>query len=100
MGQVSRVLRRGVGCYFHWCPACLELHPLPDGWEFDGNLESPTFKPSFKHTWNGHRTGLGEVNEVCHYVLTSGVLHFCGDCTHKLAGISEPLPELPERHRD
>ena len=25
------------------------MHKLPDSWKFDGNLESPTFTPSFKH---------------------------------------------------
>lgn len=89
MNQVSRVLRRSEGRYFHWCPGCEEMHPLPDRWTFDGNLEAPTFSPSFKHT-------LGGDGGVCHYVLTAGQLHFCDDCTHKLAGQTVPLPALPE----
>lgn len=65
------------------------MHPLPDsGWTFSGNTDSPTFSPSFKHTW-------GE-NKVCHYILTDGVLQFCGDSNHELAGQSIPLPDLPE----
>jgi hypothetical protein len=108
MGQVSSKLRRGEGCYFHWCPACQELHPLPDSWQFNGNLESPTFTPSFKHSGfqrvfvNGAWTGewVRDINGntipfVCHYVLTAGVLNFCGDCTHELAGKSVPMPDLP-----
>ena len=64
------------------------MHPLPDGWTFDGNLEAPTFSPSFKHTWQNGR--------VCHYILTAGMLNYCGDSTHALAGQSIPLPVLPE----
>lgn len=113
MGQVSSKLRRGEGQYFHWCPACEEMHPLPDGWTFDGNLESPTFSPSFKHTgkqcvvvngeWTGEwvRDAAGNpVDWCCHYILTAGVLNFCGDCTHAMAGQSVPLPPLPDHLAD
>jgi Family of unknown function (DUF6527) len=86
MSQVSSKLRRGEGRYFHWCPGCVETHPLPDGWAFDGNLDSPTFTPSFKHDWGN--------GKVCHYILTAGVLNFCSDSTHGLAGQSVPLPDL------
>lgn len=89
--QVSSKLRRSTTGLMCWCPACEEMHPLPDSWTFDGNLESPTFSPSFKHTTS---------NTVCHYVLTAGVLNYCGDCTHAMAGQSVPLPELPEWLRD
>lgn len=110
MSRVSSKLRRRTDGYAHWCPACGELHPLPDSWKFDGNLESPTFTPSFKHTgkqaivdargeWTGEWRCDAEgkaLDGVCHYVLTAGVLNFCGDCTHEMAGKSVPLPVLPE----
>lgn len=89
------------------------MHRLPDSWKFDGNLESPTFSPSFKHTgmqtvkvdgkWTGEwvRDAAGKpVPNVCHYILTAGVLNFCGDSTHALAGKSVPLPSLPEGFAD
>jgi hypothetical protein len=102
------------------------MHPLWDSWTFDGNLQSPTFTPSFKHEgvkgildndkWNGEFVkGIldngkwnGEfvkengkpVKFVCHYILTAGVLNFCADCTHALAGQSVPLPVLPPEMRD
>jgi hypothetical protein len=94
MGQVSSTLRRGDGCYFHWCPGCEEMHPLPDGWTFDGNLEKPTFAPSFKHSWGGRP------DVCCHYILTAGILNYCADSTHELAGKSVPLPPLPEWLKD
>jgi hypothetical protein len=85
------------------------MHPLPDKWTFDGNLENPTFTPSFKQSgikteyvngkWTGEwiRDAQGNtVPFVCHYILTSGQLHFCDDSTHALAGKVVPLPDLPE----
>jgi hypothetical protein len=109
MGQVSSVLRRATGCYMHWCPGCEEMHSLPDGWAFDGNIESPTFSPSFKHEglkqifadgrWTGEweRDAAGSpIPFICHYVLTAGILNFCNDCTHALAQKAVPLPNLPD----
>lgn len=113
MSQVSSRLRRVAGGYAHWCPGCEEIHRLPDGWEFDGNLEAPTFRPSFKHEghitekvdgkWTGDwvRDGNGNlVPFVCHYVVTSGAIQYCADSTHSLAGKTIPMPVLPEHLRD
>jgi hypothetical protein len=94
--QVSKFFRRAEGRFHHWCPACQEMHQLPDSWTFNGNLESPTFTPSFKHTGHGEQG----VERTCHYVLTDGILNFCGDCTHALAGQAVPLLELPVELRD
>ena len=103
MSQVSSTLRRasevfgaGVDGYVHWCPACEEAHRLPGSWTFNQGLEKPTFTPSFKHTISfGHKP-----DKICHYIVTDGVLNYCGDCTHALAGKSVPLPDLPEHLRD
>lgn len=93
MTDAAPVLRFIDGRPFHWCPACERLHALPSDtgrWTFDGNCEKPTFSPSFRHNW-----GKGGAR-VCHYVLTAGVLNYCGDCTHPMAGQSVPLPPIPE----
>lgn len=113
MGQVSKFLRKTTQGHAHWCPACKEMHPLPDSWQFDGNVDSPTFTPSFKHEgmktvrdekgrWTGEWVMIDgkPVPEVCHYILTRGILNFCGDCTHSMAGQSVPMAELPEWHQD
>ena len=92
MSQVSSKLRRAVGAYIHWCPGCEEMHQLPDSWQFDGNLEEPTFSPSFRHSgYSSHHQP-----RICHYTLVKGILNFCGDSTHQLAGMSVPLPSLPK----
>lgn len=94
--QVSSKLRRSKTAY-HWhCPACDEMHPLPDDWEFDGDLERPTFKPSFRHTWGVRESTL----RTCHYVVTAGRVAYCDDSTHGLAGQTIDMPELPEAYRD
>lgn len=107
MGQASATLRRVGGGWMHWCPGCDESHILPDGWTFDGNVERPTFTPSFKHTfhrfdaYDARGLGLGERREVvCHYIVTAGRLNFCGDCFHRLSGQSVPIPALPDRLKD
>ena len=113
MSQISSKLRRVDGGFAHWCPGCQEMHRLPDSWTFDGNLENPTFTPSFRHSgvkreyvdgeWMGEwvRDAQGNpVPFVCHYYLTSGQLQFCDDSTHTLAATTVPLPELPEWLKD
>ena len=91
MGQVSRKLRRYETGYAHWCPACEEMHVLPDGWSFNSDLEEPTFLPSFLHSGYSAKHD----NFVCHYILTAGVLHFQGDCTLEFRGKSVPRPLMP-----
>lgn len=115
MSQVSPFLRRSVRGYTHWCPGCKEMHTLFDSWTFVNNdLNKPTFSPSFRHS--GFKTindeygnWLGEwerdannkpIPDVCHYILTDGILNYCNDCTHELKGQSVPLPELPIWLRD
>jgi|HubBroStandDraft_2_1064218.scaffolds.fasta_scaffold387948_1 hypothetical protein len=113
MNQVTSKLRRAEGVYHHWCPGCNEMHSLPDSWTFNGNLESPSFSPSFKHDflrrefkdgkWTGQWLRDGNGNTIpycCHYVLTDGRLNFCDDCTHPLSGQTVDLPLLPEGLQD
>ena len=108
MSQAGTKLRRGQTGYFHWCPGCEEMHPLPDRWTFNGDVERPTFSPSFLHTVTTYAggvdaqgIGIGERRQGrCHYILTDGVLNFCSDSTHALAGQAVPLPVLPEHLRD
>ncbi len=92
MSQIPTKLRRGTNAYFHYCVGCECLHPLPDSWTFDGNIASPTFSPSFLHSWGDDR--------VCHYFITAGHVHYCGDCTHSLAGQTVPIAELPLDYQD
>lgn len=87
---------------------------MPDkGWLFNGDVNSPTFTPSFRHNgmqtvkiqgeWTGEwvRDAAGNpIPETCHYNLTAGVLQFHGDCTHALRGQNVPLPPIPANLSD
>jgi len=114
--QIGSKLRSVVSGYGHWCPACEWLHIIhvqpkrwdgeqfvdTDGprWQFDGNFEAPTFRPSVRITYNGAdadqvRDGRRAPAACCHYVIVGGVIDFCSDSTHALAGQKVPLPDLP-----
>ena len=113
--QVSPILRSaGNGRYFHWCPACEEMHQIysVSGWTFNGDLEKPTFSPSFKH--GGNRTvnvdgrwagewvrdaGGNLVDGTCHYIITDGRIQFCPDSWHKRSDIVS-MPLIPAHLRD
>lgn len=88
----------------HWCPACEEVHqfaiesPNSSGaiWQWNGDTEKPTFTPSMLIRWGKQADPKCEVNGgICHYILTDGIINYCGDCTHAMAGQSVPLPDWP-----
>lgn len=86
----------GSAYYSHWCTACRHCHTYQIGggrtWAFDGNVDNPTFAPSmleFVTRKDGSRQTL------CHYFLTAGVLKYCGDSPHALAGKDVPLEDIP-----
>lgn len=95
MVLISPVLARSVGLgYIHWCPGCDGYHLIwvdkpceatGAKWTFDGNVSSPTFSPSIN------------IVGVCHYFIRNGMIEFCGDCTHALAGKTVALPKMPDR---
>jgi hypothetical protein len=82
------------GVFLHWCAGCLKSHEIDvfnenhHCWTFNGNIDYPTFRPSMKI----HDQEL----MVCHYNLVEGVVHYFGDCTHKLAGKSVALSLIPK----
>lgn len=88
------------------------MHPLPDGWAFNGDVNKPTFSPSFKHSgirqvmlngrWTGewHRGADGKpLDGTCHYIITDGQIHFCADSWHKRTD-TIPMPPIPEHIAD
>jgi len=86
--------------YGFTCPGCKHTHLLPVGvgdghtharWEFNGDLEAPTFSPSILAQWE-NRKG----KRVCHSFVKAGQIQFLNDCTHELAGQTVPLPPCAE----
>lgn len=92
-----------------YCPGCKCCHGFPiagpsydrtrtrldriPAWDWNGNLEKPTFSPSLRCYYT-HPQTKQEVT-TCHLILTDGMIHFCADCQHELKGKVVPLPEIP-----
>lgn len=84
---------------FH-CPGCKYGHGIrsappknPDYpnqavWTFNGDLEKPTFSPSYL-------TGTKNFTERrCHSYIKDGMIEFLSDCWHPLAGQTVELPDI------
>lgn len=65
-------------------------------WQFNGDLENPSFQPSLLNTLpEGTRSdGTKRPRKVCHLYVTNGVIEYCGDCTHPLSGLKVPMKEV------
>jgi hypothetical protein len=90
--------------YLFWCPGCgcghvyhvkaEEGRPGSPVWGFNGNMEKPTFTPSLLN-WHDGYPAENIPPKRCHINLTDGIINYCGDCTHQLAGKSVPMEEIP-----
>jgi len=67
-----------------WCPACDGIHVYDERWDFNGDIEKPTFHP-------GHVATSTVSKDLCHSVLEDGELKYFEDCSHQLAGKSVQL---------
>lgn len=102
MGNVLNPVEGGG--FTFWCLGCEEEHQINTGkdrWEFNGDLEKPTFTPSYL-TWldpnpeadpkfdtkGKYRNGFR-----CHSYITDGKIQYLEDCTHKLAGQTVEMKE-------
>ena len=96
-----------------WTPSGMERSPHEAGraaWNFNGNLDRPTFAPSLLWRTGHFVTGTppsdcrlckGAAAErrtsycgVCHSFVRDGRIEFLSDCTHALAGQTVDLPEI------
>jgi len=85
--------------YLFKCPACpdnhafwVRPHKAPNGasWDFDGNMDNPTFSPSLISRVTPSPES-GRPQRICHFFLKNGVFEFLGDCTHDKRGQSIPF---------
>lgn len=102
----SKLWRSQLGGLMFWCPACgyhHVVHTAGQGWDgetwtFNGDGDSPTFRPSINVT-TGRAVDPtfireeGDPPEVCHSYITNGQIQFLDDCDHILAGQTVPLPD-------
>jgi Family of unknown function (DUF6527) len=121
MGALGSKMRTVADCVgtavAFWCPGCGESHVVrvtgQGAWEYSGDIEAPTFRPSILVT-NGHYSP-GHKGDVCwctynavanpptafrcmrcHSFITDGKIQFLDDCTHELAGKTVLLPDWPK----
>jgi hypothetical protein len=110
----QRVCKGGPGTWCFQCEGCGHMHCYytveagrPIAWQFNGSLEFPTFTPSLLNRWGKYAdpnwvepTDVGPDTSgwsgICHIFVTNGQVQFLGDCTHKLAGVTQMLPYLRE----
>lgn len=57
----------------------------PDGWEYNGDADSPTVRPSILVTAHDGRR--------CHSFITRGQIVFQSDCSHPFKDQTRDLPE-------
>ena len=72
--------------YLIECPGCGMSHLFDDRWEFNDDLENPTFSPSMLAKW--------PPDNVCHSFVRDGKIQFLNDCTHDLKGKTVELSEV------
>jgi hypothetical protein len=100
MGKLQPFINSGgsIAGYMYFCPGCecyhapyVRPHKSPTGssWEFNGDLERPTFKPSILT-----RVERSDRTMVCHSFVTDGKIRFLGDSTHSPAGQVVDVPEV------
>jgi hypothetical protein len=101
VSKVRPVTQSGdVIAYEFHCPGCGHSHmpyvkAVPNGlggmtpaWQFNGDLQRPTFHPSVLAGW-GDESG----PHICHSFVREGRIEFLPDCTHALAGKTVELPD-------
>jgi len=76
--------------YWLYCPGCEDAHRINQTWQFDGNVERPTFSPSILVN------GAMAHGTRCHSFVKAGQWQFLDDCDHKLAGQTVDMVDLPE----
>ncbi len=72
-----------------FCPGCRNYHMFDERWQWNGDMDKPTFSPSLLC---GHTS-----NRRCHSFVRDGRIEFLSDCDHELAGQTVDMLEEPEQ---
>lgn len=109
---MAKIKDYGEGRFAFNCPGCGNEHVYfvnsphwtkdSQGWQFNGDMEKPTFTPSLLNTWgtfadpNWKPDADAGPNHSgrCHLFVTNGMIDYYSDSTHHLAGQTIPLPEI------
>jgi len=73
------------------CPGCRIEHEISSKiWEWNGDLDRPTFSPSILAEGYSRR---GEIIH-CHHYVKEGKIEFLNDCHHDLRGQTLDLEDI------
>jgi hypothetical protein len=107
--RVRKLDHPGMDAYSFACPGCLHEHMFVVSrtqeyhatcvahgqgtpcWEFNGDLERPTFSPSLLVRWDFEER---KSTSVCHSYVRGGQIQFLMDCTHELKGQTVDLADI------
>ena len=92
---------------YWYCGGCDALHPIQlktrpgletAGWDWNDDVEKPTFSPSFGTMHSEHSDHPG----YCHTIITDGVVHYLPDSTvnPEYVNIHKPLLDIPQEKLD
>lgn len=106
--MIAKIYREADGVDYLWffCDGCETHHRVPvtgpKAWGWNGSVDAPTVTPSIKTWWPKTRGGDVVVDEwgkavdhVCHSYVRDGRIEYLADSTHRLAGQTVPLAEMP-----
>ena len=103
---MAKVKDCGNGAFLFFCPGCGHDHVYYTGrsyiirsrWEFNGDINNPTFYPSLSNKWGKEADPKWQEPEDihtppdkgwsgrCHLYVENGVINYCGDCSHDYNG--------------
>lgn len=110
------------GTWVFYCPGCKQVHQIISSgegrpnWDFNGNKEFPTFRPSLLVRGGHHDPNhkgpecwctYNEKNKEkpapfscnrCHSFITDGKIQFLDDCSHELRGKTVDIPEWKDEN--
>lgn len=75
-----------------FCNGCEQSHLIPTKWQFNGDLEKPTFSPSL--LINIEFTDPSKPNHTCHSFIAEGQWRYCNDSTHALSGQTVDMEDI------
>lgn len=79
MAKLSKATRATGPAYYFYCPGCKNYHVFDSRWQFNGDLDKPTFSPSLL-------CNPDHAERRCHSFVRDGKIEFLSDCYHELAG--------------
>lgn len=111
MAKVKKHTYKNKEYWWFDCPGCGARHKVDGRWSFNGDVDKPTFRPSFLastghyvnngakgNCWCDYEERTGEESPFecgrCHSFVTDGKIQFLNDSTHDLAGQTVELPEI------